>query len=210
MRFISRILKRYIIFKGDLVMEETEIPDDVSIVEVNSQNIEDVLEFRGESVLQEFRKFYTNGCQGAYAYLEGVVIGHHWREFNDTQVARLSQEGILLLPGESAGWYAYVDEKYRGKQINSCLADNTKERVKYLGARKQLAHVLQDNEASIRSNRRYGDKSETRATMLTLRLIRIYKSDDRWFVLLRLLWLRKAIVLAWSEPYKFAWLLAKL
>ena len=90
MRSISDILRiekyfvwkieKYLVWERDLALLEnhivTEIPDDVSVVEVNSQNIDDVREFRGESVLQEFRKFYADGCQGVYAYLEGVVIGH--------------------------------------------------------------------------------------------------------------------------------------
>ena len=108
-KFMSRILRieKYFIFERDLGLHENrvvpEIPDDVSIVEVNSENIDDVREFRGESVLQEFREFYNDGCIGVYAYLEGVVVGCNWIEINNTNACRLSHEGILLLPGECAG-----------------------------------------------------------------------------------------------------------
>ena len=219
-RFISRILRieKYVIFKRDLAMHENrvfpEIPDGVSIVEVNSQNIEDVREFRGEWVLQEFRKFYAvDGCYGAYAYLEGVVIGCNWIEINNTKVCRLSQEGFLLLPGESAGWYSHVDEKYRGKQIHYGLWNKNLEKAKSLGYKRSIAHVLIDNQASLRSNRRVGGiVSETSATSLRTMFswIVIYKSDDRWFVFLRLLWLKKGIGIVWSEANGFGLLLTKL
>ena len=130
-----------------------------------------------------------------------------------TKVCRLSQEGFLLLPGERAGWYQNVNEKYRGKRIAHGLRNTGLMKAISLGYTKTRSHVLEDNEASRRSGRSFGGiVSETRATVLrtAFSLIVIYKSDDRWFVLLRLLWLRKAIVLAWSKPYKFVLLLAKL
>ena len=169
--------------------------------------------FRGEPVLQEFQNFYANGCYGAYAYLEGIVIGHAWMEINNTQVYRLSKEGILLLPGEGAIWYENVSEKYRGKRIINCLLHKLYEKAKSLDCKKLIMHVLKDNEASIRAHRRFlGIVSETCATTLRtiFGLVVIYKSDDRWFLFLRLLWLRKGIGIAWSEPNGFGLLLAKL
>jgi hypothetical protein len=192
----------------------SEIPGGVSIVEVDSQNIEDVREFRGESVLQEFHKFYAvDGCHGAYAYFEGAVIGTQWIEINMTKVCRLSQEGVLMLPGEGETWYAHVNEKYRGKRIVYGLRNAVYMKAKSLSCTKISLHVLEDNEASLRSHRSFGGVvSETRATILktVFRLITIYKADDRWFVLLRLLWLRKGIVIAWSEACRFGLLLVKL
>ena len=217
---VSHALKidKHLLLKRDLASYDnrivSEMPSDVSIVEVNSQNIEDVLDFRDESVLREFRNFYAaDGCYGAYAYLEGVCIGHLWVQINNTKVCRLSQEGILLLPGEGGVFYGNVSEEYRGKRIGPGIFNKNHEQAKSLGCERLINHVLTDNEASLRVNQRIGGiVSETRATVLDTasRLIVIYKSDDRWFVFLRLLWLKKGIVLAWSKAYKFALILAKL
>jgi len=218
-KLISHILRieKYIFRERSLPMFEnhvlSKIPDGVSFVEVDSQNIDDVREFRGESVLREFRKFYAAGFHGVYAYLEGVVIGHTWMEINETKVPRLSQEGFLLLPGECGGWYAHVDKKCRGKRIVAGMRKRSNVKAKSLGCKKRIGHVLQDNEAALHSSRRSGGiVYETRAIVLKtgFRLIIIYKSDDRWFVFLRLLWFRNAIVIAWSKAYKFSFLLAKL
>ena len=133
-------------------------------------------------------------------------------EINNKKVYRLSQEGVLLLQGEGGISHANVSEKYRGKRIHSGLRNKIHEKAKSLGYDRLINHVLTDNEASLRSNRRMGGKvSETRATRLRtmFSLVVIYKSDDRWFVFLRLLWLRKGIGIAWSKPNGFGLLLAK-
>lgn len=209
-------IKKEVVFKCDLEKWENNIDykvvDGLSVEDVSSQNIKDVQKFRGESVLQTFRKFYADGCYGAYAYLEGVVVGHAWMEINNTQMCRLSKEGILLLPGEGGIWYENVNEKYRGKQIINSLLNRLYETANVLGCKKLITHVLKDNEASIRSHRRFlGMNFASSATILRimLGLVVIYKSCGRWFVLLALPRLRRRIGLAWSKPYGFGLLLSE-
>ncbi|MFC2005160.1 hypothetical protein ACFLUY_02935 [Chloroflexota bacterium] len=216
MKYISAAInvENHLFWKRDLTLleieTESDIPKELTVKEVTRENVDDVREFRGDSVLKQMKNFQANGCHGAYGYINGACIGHTWLEINHSKGYKLSNEGYLLLPGENASWYGNVDENFRGKRIINHLRHKCIEVAISHDSNLSLIHILPDNESGARAHKNTGGIIfEGRAKVLNLlfHTIVFYKANDRWCGFVRIPFMRRGAGIAWSESHGFGKLL---
>lgn len=89
---------------------------ELQVVAVTPSNVEAISSFRGESIVQVFRRFLANKQIGVYADYDGIVVGHAWAAL--WQGSKRMVWGYLPVDASTACiYFCSVSPLYRGRKI---------------------------------------------------------------------------------------------
>lgn len=128
MKYIRKIIKRVKslipIIKRVVIIEahrndprpSLEPPAGVSFEQVTAENVDLVLSFRKQEVVEQFQKYLAQGDIGMYAICDGHVVGHAWAAVAE-EPGRLVWGYLPVTSDTSIFLFGSVDPEYRGRKI---------------------------------------------------------------------------------------------
>jgi hypothetical protein len=181
---IWRILKvrRRSIFvltdENDVVPVSARVP--ITVSEVTFDNVDGVLDFRGEGYARIFRRYLNEGQYGAYAWLGSRVVGHAWAKVCHEPSCRVN--GYMdLSQGEALIHFCNVREDHRGKNIYPATLGSL---CKRLFSEANVSRVLIDtevtNKASLRGITKVGFRPLGTGLYAQFRGRLVFKHFTRW------------------------------
>lgn len=90
---------------------------DLEVVPIDIANVDRVLEFRNESVRQQFRQFLAEDRSGIFVMHDGQAVAHGWLTASPGP-GRATVNGYFPLhPGEALIHHCHVEASMRGRGI---------------------------------------------------------------------------------------------
>lgn len=163
MGLLERI-KSKIVIRKKVVYECTNIEslnlpkirEACKIVMIDDENVSRIMEFRGEKVLETFKKHLKERQNGVYAIKNSKAIGHAWAIVCE-QNTFLVNNYFKLHNNEALIHYCNVQKAYRGKNVFSCMLHKLCEYLlNDLNIEKIFIDADINNKASIRGIEKVG------------------------------------------------------
>ena len=138
-------------------LKQLTFPPERRIVPITEENYFRVREFREEDLVSEYHEKLRRGERGAFAEIDGTMVGSLWATTNEGLVPNIVRTYMKLGPREALIHDIFTGEKYRGSGIGPfLLREIVRELLDKPGVEKIIIDVNFRNGPSLKMMDKFG------------------------------------------------------